>query len=45
VSLERNMHCGFGRCGHCQYGAKFVCKDGPVFCFADIADIFAKEEI
>jgi NAD(P)H-flavin reductase len=45
VSLERNMNCGFGRCGHCQYGAKFVCRDGPVFCFADIADIFAKEEI
>jgi NAD(P)H-flavin reductase len=45
LSLERNMHCGFGRCGHCQYGAKFVCKDGPVFCFSDIADIFAQEEI
>jgi NAD(P)H-flavin reductase len=45
VSLERNMNCGFGRCGHCQYGPKFVCKDGPVFCFTDIADIFAKEEI
>ena len=45
VSLERNMNCGFGRCGHCQYGPKFVCKDGPVFCFAEIADIFAKEEI
>lgn len=45
VSLERNMNCGFGRCGHCQYGAKFVCRDGPVFCFSEIADIFAKEEI
>jgi NAD(P)H-flavin reductase len=45
VSLERNMNCGFGRCGHCQYGPKFVCKDGPVFCFADIAATFAKEEI
>lgn len=45
VSLERNMNCGFGRCGHCQYGSKFVCKDGPVFRFSDIADIFAKEEI
>jgi NAD(P)H-flavin reductase len=45
VSLERNMNCGFGRCGHCQYGAKFVCKDGPVFRFDEIADIFAKEEI
>ncbi len=45
VSLERNMNCGFGRCGHCQYGAKFVCTDGPVFRFDAIADIFAKEEI
>ncbi len=45
VSLERNMNCGFGKCGHCQYGAKFVCMDGPVFAFADIAHIFAKEEI
>lgn len=45
VSLERNMNCGFGRCGHCQYGRHFVCRDGPVFRFADVADIFAKEEI
>lgn len=45
VSLERNMNCGFGRCGHCQYGPFFVCRDGPVFCFADIANIFAREEI
>jgi len=45
VSLERNMNCGFGRCGHCQYGPKFVCTDGPVFCFSEIADIFAKEEV
>ena len=45
VSLERNMNCGFGRCGHCQYGSKFVCVDGPVFRFSEIADIFAKEEI
>lgn len=45
VSLERNMNCGFRRCGHCQYGAKFVCADGPVFCFSEIANQFAKEEI
>jgi NAD(P)H-flavin reductase len=45
VSLERNMRCGFGRCGHCQYGPRFVCKDGPVFRFDEIADIFAREEI
>lgn len=45
VSLERNMNCGFGRCGHCQYGSKFVCRDGPVFSFAEVADTFAVEEI
>lgn len=45
VSIERNMNCGFGRCGHCQYGSKLVCVDGPVFRFSDIADIFGKEEI
>jgi len=45
VSLERNMRCGVGRCGHCQYGPKFVCKDGPVFSYASISNIFAKEEI
>lgn len=31
VSLERNMHCATGHCGHCQLGARFVCSDGPVF--------------
>ncbi len=45
VSLERNMNCGFRRCGHCQYGGMFVCSDGPVFCFAEFASLFAKEEI
>lgn len=36
VSLERRMKCGLGHCGHCQIGAKYVCKDGPVFCLPDI---------
>jgi NAD(P)H-flavin reductase len=36
VSLERRMECGVAQCGHCQLGAKFVCKDGPVFALADI---------
>lgn len=36
VSLERRMKCGFGKCGHCQIGLKYVCKDGPVFSYADI---------
>ncbi len=45
VSLERNMNCGYGQCGHCQFGPFFVCKDGPVFVFSEIANIFAEEEI
>jgi len=36
VSLERRMKCGIGKCGHCQIGSKFVCKDGPVFNYDDI---------
>ncbi len=36
ISLERRMECGVAQCGHCQVGAKFVCKDGPVFALADI---------
>ena len=31
LSLERNMKCAVGHCGHCQLGHRFVCKDGPVF--------------
>ncbi len=31
ISLERNMQCALGFCGHCQFGPKFVCMDGPVF--------------
>lgn len=33
VSLERNMKCGIGFCGHCQYGSDFLCKTGPVVPF------------
>ncbi|MFT5130455.1 MAG: NAD(P)H-flavin reductase [Rhodothermales bacterium] len=37
VSMERNMKCAIGHCGHCQFGADFVCKDGPVFRYDQIA--------
>lgn len=40
VSMERNMKCAIGRCGHCQYGGDFICKDGPVFTFDEISDRF-----
>jgi NAD(P)H-flavin reductase len=45
LSMERNMKCATGFCGHCQYGPTFVCKNGPVFRFDRIADIFGKREI
>jgi NAD(P)H-flavin reductase len=45
VSMERNMKCAIGFCGHCQYGPTFICKDGPVFRFDRVAAIFGKAEI
>ncbi|HYF92494.1 MAG TPA: FAD/NAD(P)-binding protein [Symbiobacteriaceae bacterium] len=39
VSLERRMECGFGKCGHCQIGPLYVCKDGPVFRYTDIRNL------
>lgn len=45
VSMERNMKCGCGLCGHCQWGPHFVCKDGPVFRFDRIADMFSIREL
>lgn len=44
VSLERNMKCGQGSCGHCQIGPYFVCKDGPVFRFDALQPFFNVEE-
>ncbi len=45
VSMERNMKCGIGHCGHCQYGPHFICKDGPVFTYAEIKDLLFKREV
>lgn len=45
VSMERNMKCGIGLCGHCQIGPTFVCKDGPVYNYDNIKHLFAKREI
>jgi NAD(P)H-flavin reductase len=45
LSMERNMKCAIGFCGHCQFGGSFVCKDGPVFRYDRIAGIFGKREI
>lgn len=45
ISLERNMKCALGLCGHCMMAGSFVCKDGPVFRFSDIAPFFAVREL
>ena len=38
LSMERNMQCAVGQCGHCQIGPRFVCKDGPVFSYPELRD-------
>jgi NAD(P)H-flavin reductase len=45
ISMERNMKCGIGLCGHCQWGPFFVCKDGPVFRFDRVKDWFERREV
>ncbi len=45
VSVERNMKCGCGLCGHCQWGPYFVCKDGPVFRYDRVAEMFSVAEL
>ena len=36
LSMEKNMSCGLGKCGHCMMGEYFVCRDGPVFTYNEI---------
>lgn len=45
VSLERNMKCATGFCGHCQYGPEFVCKDGPVFSYSRVKRLLRIQEL
>ncbi len=45
LSMERNMKCGIGHCGHCQHGPVFVCKDGPVFPFTWLDEWMHRHEI
>lgn len=44
VSLERNMKCAIGFCGHCQYGPFYLCKEGPVLSYNRIEPFFGVEE-
>lgn len=45
LSMERNMKCAVGHCGRCQFGAHFICKDGPVLSLDRIAPILSVREI
>ena len=42
LSMERNMQCALGHCGHCQYGPLFICKNGPVFSFDELIPYFSQ---
>jgi len=39
LSMEKNMSCGLGKCGHCGLGKFYVCKDGPVFTYDQIKEL------
>jgi len=39
TSLEKRMKCGIGKCGRCNVGSKYVCKDGPVFTLAELREL------
>jgi NAD(P)H-flavin reductase len=45
VSVERNMKCGVGLCGHCQLGPLFVCRDGPVLAYERLRPWFGLREV
>jgi len=45
VSMERNMKCAIGFCGHCQFGPTFICKDGPVFRYDRVRHLLAIREL
>jgi NAD(P)H-flavin reductase len=45
LSLERNMECGVGLCGHCQLGPTFVCKDGPILNLSELGARFWLPEV
>jgi NAD(P)H-flavin reductase len=45
VSMERNMQCGIGHCGHCQLGPTLVCRDGAVYRWSDVEPWLAIREL
>jgi NAD(P)H-flavin reductase len=45
ISMERNMKCGVGLCGHCQYGPSLICRDGPVYPYTAIEPYMGVREL
>lgn len=45
LSMERNMKCAIGFCGHCQFGPHFICKDGPVLRYDRLRGLLRVKEI
>ncbi len=45
ASMERNMQCGIGHCGHCQLGPTLLCRDGPVYRWSELAPWLAIREL
>lgn len=45
VSLERNLRCAVGHCGHCQLGPLLICRDGAVFDYRRVAPLLATREL
>jgi NAD(P)H-flavin reductase len=45
LSLERDMRCGVGLCGHCQLGPTLICRDGPVYTQAQVAELMEVREL
>jgi NAD(P)H-flavin reductase len=45
LSMERDMHCGLGHCGHCQLGPTLICRDGPVYRYDELAPLLEVREL
>ena len=45
ISMERNMRCGVGHCGHCQLGPTLICRDGPVYRYDEMEALMAVRQL
>jgi NAD(P)H-flavin reductase len=45
LSMERNMRCGLGHCGHCQLGPTLICRDGPIYRYDELKTLTAVREL